>query len=257
MTLGLTPSSEETPERMAKRAAMNQEILEVLQAKLAENPSLNLDHEIPRLQLNAKRKYFPHPTALLLQQRQKPPQPKPQGFPASLLKSSAKPVILRPLSAKAMALIFENINEKEETGKDGDNDEEEEEEKEEQEKKEEEKEEEDKLNKGVRRLLENGEVIAKPLGRGGVLQCGDIAIKVVPAGALGSEYSALEYLAEHAPDFPAPKPHGLLGFGNSRLVLMSYIPSATITNSPSSDSWMSSSRSCARSSSSLAGDWGV
>jgi hypothetical protein len=117
MTLGLTPSSEETPERMAKRAAMNQEILEVLQAKLAENPSLNLDHEIPRLQLDAKRKYFPHPTALLLQQRQKPPQPKPQGFPASLLKSSAKPVILRPLSAKAMALIFENINEKEETGK--------------------------------------------------------------------------------------------------------------------------------------------
>ncbi|KAK4040960.1 kinase-like domain-containing protein [Parachaetomium inaequale] len=191
---------EETSERTARRAAMNQEILETLQAKLAENPSLNLDHEMPRLQFACKKKYFPHPTALLLQQRRKPPPPKPQEFPAGFLRSTAQPVVLSPLSDAAKTLIF---------GPGGSEDD-------------------DNLNDGVRRALEHSEVLAVLRGRGGVLRCGDIAIKIVPASDMGAEYSALQYLAEHAADFPAPKPHGLIGFGSSRLLLTSYVPSTTL-----------------------------
>jgi aminoglycoside phosphotransferase (APT) family kinase protein len=194
------PPSEETSERAAKRAAMNQEILETLQARLAENPSLNLDHEMPRLQLACKKKYFPHPTAQLLQRRRKPTLPKPQEFPAGFLRSTTKPVILSPLSDAAEILIF---------GPEGSKDD-------------------DNLNDGVRRALEHSEVLAVLLGRGGVLRCGDIAIKIVPASDMGAEYSTLQYLAERAPEFPAPKPHGLIGFGSSRLLLMSYIPSTTL-----------------------------
>jgi aminoglycoside phosphotransferase (APT) family kinase protein len=186
---------------------MNQEILASLQARLAEDPSANLDDEMPRVQFEAKRKHFPHPTALLLQQRQKPPQLKPQGFPASLLKSSAKPVVLRPLSDIAKALIFGNndeVGEEKKAQVEGD------------------------LDGGVRRMIEQGVVIAKLPGCRGVLRCGDVAIKVAGVETLGSEYSALEYLAEHAPDFPAPRPHGLIGLGNARPILMSYIPSATL-----------------------------
>lgn len=202
-------------ERNALRAAMNREILENLQAKLAKNPSLDLDSEFLQEQMLAKRKYFPHPTAKLLQERRKPPKPKPQRFPAALLRSTAKPVVLSPLSDEAKTLFF-SVGEDDDDGGSEDG---------------------DSLDKGVRRVLAHGEVVTVLPGRGGVLRCGDksgpdIAIKVVPASTDGleTEYVTLQYLAEHAPDFPAPKPHGLLGLGDSRLIMMSYVPSATLAS---------------------------
>ncbi|KAH6845862.1 hypothetical protein B0I37DRAFT_193408 [Chaetomium sp. MPI-CAGE-AT-0009] len=199
------------PERAAKRAAMNQEILETLQTKLSRNPSLNLDHEIPCLQIEFKNKYFPHPTASLLQQRRKPTKPKLQGFPAALLSSATKPVILNPLSDAAKVLIF-GTTEADGVSYDENN-----------------------LDRGVRRRLENGAVIAKLPGRGGILRCRDtsgldIVVKIVPASTNSpeTEFSALKYPAEHASDFSAPKPHGLLRFGNSKFMMMSYIPSTTL-----------------------------
>lgn len=95
----------------------------------------------------------------------------------------------------------------------------------------------DSLDKGVRRVLRDAELIAELLGRqGGVLRSGDssrsdIVIKILPRSKTKgpeTEYSALVYLAENAPDFPAPKPHGLIELGYSLLILMSYIPSATL-----------------------------
>ncbi|KAM7206003.1 Protein kinase-like domain containing protein [Rhypophila sp. PSN 637] len=79
-------------------------------------------------------------------------------------------------------------------------------------------------------------VVTELIGRGGVLRCRDdesgldIAIKVIRSETNGpeTEYSALQYLAEHAPDFPAPKPHGFLKLGEYRFILMSYIPSTTL-----------------------------
>lgn len=192
---------------------MNREILEIVQAKLAENPSWDLNGEIRGLAMDALKKHFAHPTAKLLQERRKPPPPKPQNFTAVLVRSPEKTVILNPLSDAAKTLIFGAIGEEDGGVED-----------------------EDSLDKGVRRVLRHAEVIAKLSGRGGVLRCGDgsgsdIAIKVVPASettAFETEYSALLYLAENAPDFPAPKPHGLIGLGDSRLMLMSYIPSTTL-----------------------------
>lgn len=206
----ILPSSDDA-ERVAKRAAMNREIFEALQTKLLENPSLDLELETMRLQLEAKRKYFPHPTAALLQQRRKPPKPKVQRFPAALLESASRPIVLSPLSDTAKTLIF---------GEDGDGGA---------------SADQDSLDQGLRRVLEQGEVLALLHGRGGVLRCGnkstvDIAVKIVPASMTGSEYSTLQFLAQHAPDFPAPKPHGLIKLGNSALILMSYIPSVTLRN---------------------------
>lgn len=40
-----------------------------------------------------------------------------------------------------------------------------------------------------------------------------------------TEYTLLQYLAQHAPDFPAPKPHGLVNLGGHNLTFMTYIPS--------------------------------
>ncbi|KAK3295076.1 kinase-like domain-containing protein [Chaetomium fimeti] len=171
---------------------MNQEILGALQAELSENPSLNLDHEMPRIQLEFKKNW---PT---------------------------KPAILQPLSDAAKLLIFGTVTDDGVSHNDSN------------------------LDRGVRRVLENATVITKLLGRGGILRCRDtvgldvdIAIKIVPASTNSpkTEYSALQYLAQHASDFPAPKPHGLLQFVHSKLIMMSYIPSTTLH-----DVWPSLSR---------------
>lgn len=98
--------AEETPELLARRAAMNREILETVQEKLAENPSWNFSGEIHRVVIDAMRKHFLHPTAKLLQERRKPPPRKPQDFITPLLRSPEKAVILSPLSDAAKALIF-------------------------------------------------------------------------------------------------------------------------------------------------------
>lgn len=183
---------------------MNQWILEELQAELAKNPGLDMHTRTMVLQIQAKRKYFPHPTAALLEKRRKPPTPKPRSFPAAYLKFISSPVVLSPLSDAARSLIFGDGGEDQ-----------------------------DSLAEGLHRVLEQGEVLDVLHGRGGVLRCRDkstidIAIKIVPTSAMGSEYSTLQYLAEHAPDFPAPKPRGLIGLDNSVLILMSYIPSITL-----------------------------
>ncbi|KAK4208118.1 kinase-like domain-containing protein [Rhypophila decipiens] len=76
------------------------------------------------------------------------------------------------------------------------------------------------------------------LAAGGILRCRDdesgldFVIKVIRSATNGpeTEYSTLQYLAEHAPDFPSPKPHGLLKLGAYRLILMSYVPSTTLAS---------------------------
>ena len=49
-----------------------------------------------------------------------------------------------------------------------------------------------------------------------------------------SEYTALQYLAHHIPEFPAPKPHGLVNFGQYIVVFMSFVPSKTLE-----EAWLS------------------
>ena len=63
-----------------------------------------------------------------------------------------------------------------------------------------------------------------------MLECNDhIVAKVVSGNDDYTEYTTMQYLAEHAPDIPAPRPYGLIYFGRFNIIFMSYIPSMTLT----------------------------
>ena len=64
---------------------------------------------------------------------------------------------------------------------------------------------------------------------GAVLRCNEeIAAKVVYGNDDYTEYTSLQYLNAHAPDIPAPKPHGLIKFSDVCIMLMTYIPTTTL-----------------------------
>lgn len=65
--------------------------------------------------------------------------------------------------------------------------------------------------------------------RGIVVKCSeDIVAKVITGNEDCTEYTSLEYLAEKAPDIPAPRPHGFISLGEFRVIFMSYIPGVTL-----------------------------
>ncbi|OAT01022.1 uncharacterized protein BDCG_16852 [Blastomyces dermatitidis ER-3] len=66
--------------------------------------------------------------------------------------------------------------------------------------------------------------------RGVVVKCNEeVVAKVITSDTNDTtEYTAMQYLAERAPDIPAPKPHGLIRFGPFRVIFMSYIPDMTL-----------------------------
>ncbi|KAL3426780.1 hypothetical protein PVAG01_00289 [Phlyctema vagabunda] len=56
----------------------------------------------------------------------------------------------------------------------------------------------------------------------------EIAAKVIDSDNHLTEYISLQYLNEHAPNLPVPKPHGLIKFSNVYIMFMTYIPSTTL-----------------------------
>ncbi|OJD10587.1 hypothetical protein AJ78_08447 [Emergomyces pasteurianus Ep9510] len=66
--------------------------------------------------------------------------------------------------------------------------------------------------------------------RGVVVKCNEEVVAKVITGDNNdtTEYTTMQYLAERAPDIPAPKPHGLIRFGPFRVIFMSYIPDMTL-----------------------------
>jgi aminoglycoside phosphotransferase (APT) family kinase protein len=58
----------------------------------------------------------------------------------------------------------------------------------------------------------------------------DICIKTIPDDEDLTEYSTLEYLTSHKPDFPAPKPYGILRLQNTHFIFMSYYPGITLAS---------------------------
>ena len=61
--------------------------------------------------------------------------------------------------------------------------------------------------------------------RGVVVKCNeDIVVKVVTGNKDYTEYTSMQYLMKHAPNIPAPRPHGLIAFGPFCVIFMSYIP---------------------------------
>lgn len=65
--------------------------------------------------------------------------------------------------------------------------------------------------------------------RGVVVKCNDdIVAKVITGNSDYTEYTSMQYLAEKAPDIPAPRPHGLIALGPFRVIFMSYIGDMTL-----------------------------
>lgn len=77
-------------------------------------------------------------------------------------------------------------------------------------------------------LLKSPKLWENPV-RGVVVKCNDdIVAKVILGNRDYTEYTSMEFLAERAPDIPAPRPHGLIAFGPFRVIFMSYIPDTTL-----------------------------
>jgi hypothetical protein len=65
--------------------------------------------------------------------------------------------------------------------------------------------------------------------RGVVLKCNaHLIAKIIRGNDDYSEYTSIQYLAEHAPEIPAPRPHGLVKFDSVRIMFMTYFPSMTL-----------------------------
>ncbi|TVY31713.1 hypothetical protein LSUB1_G008918 [Lachnellula subtilissima] len=65
--------------------------------------------------------------------------------------------------------------------------------------------------------------------RGVVLKCNSrLVAKIIQGNDDYTEYTSIQYLEEHAPDIPAPRPHGLIKFGSARVMFMTYFPSITL-----------------------------
>ena len=80
----------------------------------------------------------------------------------------------------------------------------------------------------LKQLLWKSPVWENPI-RGVVVKCDNsIIAKVILGNRDYTEYTSLKFLAERAPDIPAPRPHGLIAFGHFRVIFMSYIPDITL-----------------------------
>jgi hypothetical protein len=83
--------------------------------------------------------------------------------------------------------------------------------------------------KAIKRMLAQPEKLWEDPIRGVVLKCNDdLAVKVVRGYNDHTEYTSMQYLAEHAPDIPAPKPHGFIKLGTTHVIFMTLIPSITL-----------------------------
>lgn len=81
----------------------------------------------------------------------------------------------------------------------------------------------------LKQLLWNSPKLWESPVRGVVVKCNeDIVAKVILRNRDYTEYTSMQFLANRAPDIPAPRAHGLIAFGPFRVIFMSYIPSMTL-----------------------------
>ncbi|TVY90888.1 hypothetical protein LAWI1_G005203 [Lachnellula willkommii] len=79
------------------------------------------------------------------------------------------------------------------------------------------------------RMILSCEKLWEDPSRGVVLKCNPrLVAKIIQGNDDYTEYTSLKYLEEHAPDIPAPRPHGLVKFSSARIMFMTYFPSTTL-----------------------------
>lgn len=80
-------------------------------------------------------------------------------------------------------------------------------------------------------MIESSEVIWKSETCSGcaVIRCSEkIVAKIVPEINDYTEYTSMQYLEEHAPEIPAPRPLGLLVSKTTSYIFMSFVPGLTV-----------------------------
>ncbi|KAH7248369.1 kinase-like domain-containing protein [Fusarium solani] len=82
------------------------------------------------------------------------------------------------------------------------------------------------LSETLVNLLENGELLYEGAAASVMVfkLNENIAVKVTSKAAAITEQRSLLYLREHLPNFPAPRPHGLVSLGVSYLLFTTFIP---------------------------------
>lgn len=90
-----------------------------------------------------------------------------------------------------------------------------------------------RLVEALKELISTSEKVWEGMMRGVVLKCGEeVAVKIIKGNREErgnfAEYTALQYLALHAPSIPAPKPLGLIKMAHVRVMSMTYFPGITL-----------------------------
>ena len=78
-------------------------------------------------------------------------------------------------------------------------------------------------------ILKSERLFELSIRTGAIIKCSDdVVIKIFPDSRDLTEYHNLQYLAEHAPDLPIPRPHGLIMLDHIGAMFMSYVPGTTL-----------------------------
>jgi len=87
------------------------------------------------------------------------------------------------------------------------------------------------LSINLRNTIESSQVIwqSKACCGHAVVKCTTrIVVKIVPNFDDHTEYTSMQYLAQHAPEIPAPKPLGLVTSNKTSYIFMSFVPGLTV-----------------------------
>ena len=88
-----------------------------------------------------------------------------------------------------------------------------------------------KLLETLPKVIQQGEILwqSKTNTDNVVVKCNqEVVVKIVPSMGDYTEFTSLQYLADHVPEIPAPKPLGLIGVGDLSYVFMSFIGGTTL-----------------------------
>lgn len=198
---------EDNPRKATAAVKLNQNIMEGLQAALKINPEVDLFSVFPQIYKEQRQRHLHSGTTRI------PPKGKfrgkplgPSDFCAGLVSRTRTATIVFPLSNAATMLLAEYA-EPTDTPTDPTQ----------------------SLLLSLKRMISNSEKLWEGPTRGVVLKCNDeLAAKIIRGNSDYTEYTSIQYLAQHAPDIPAPKPHGLVKFGSARIMFMTYFPSMTL-----------------------------
>jgi hypothetical protein len=192
---------EDNPRKATATAKLNKKIMEGLQAALKINPEVDLFSVFPQIYKEQRRTTRIPPRGNF---RGKPPGP--SDFCADLISRTRTAAIVFPLS-NAVTMLLAEYAEPTDTSTDPTQ----------------------SLVLSLKRMISNSEKLWEGPTRGVVLKCNDeLVAKIIRGNNDYTEYTSIQYLAQHAPDIPAPKPHGLVRFGSARIMFMTYFPSMTL-----------------------------